>query len=183
MSRIGNQKLSIPNNVSINLQPGLISIKGPIGENTITYPQNLINVENVDNHIIVKRLNEEKTTKMLHGTTTANIKNGIVGCEKGFIKQLKIVGVGYKTNVSGDKINLSLGYSHPVFFIIPQELKVTTPTPLEIHIIGANKAQVGEFAAKIRAMREPEPYNGKGVMYFDERIIRKVGKTAEGSKK
>ncbi|MDR1991797.1 MAG: 50S ribosomal protein L6 [Mycoplasmataceae bacterium] len=181
MSRKGNKILTIPTGVMVTMNPGKINIKGAQGALDVVYPHKLIRVENVDNKIKVTRLNEEKQTRMLHGTVNSNINNALIGLSKGYVKKLKIVGVGYKANVSNNKLTLAIGFSHPVVFDIPQDLRVICPTPTEIVVEGYNKTIVGEFAANVRATRKPEPYNGKGIMYSDEIIIRKVGKTAEGA--
>lgn len=183
MSRKGNKLIEIPAGVNVTINPSDVKISGQSGNLTVSYPANLIKVETVDNHVKVSRFNEEKQTKMYHGTVNSNIANAIHGIAKGYTKHLKIVGVGYKASVSGNKLTLAIGFSHPVVFEIPQGLKVTCPTATEIIINGIDKIIVGEFAAKVRITRKPEPYNGKGIMYSDEHIIRKVGKTAEGAKK
>ncbi|MDR0675390.1 MAG: 50S ribosomal protein L6 [Mycoplasmataceae bacterium] len=181
MSRKGNKLLNIPHGVNVVINPGLVQIKSTTGSLDVLYPSKMIKVENIDNKIKVSRLNEEKQTRMFHGTINSNINNAIIGLSKGYVKKLKIVGVGYKANVSGNKLNLAIGFSHPVVFDIPPGIKVICPTPTEIIIEGYDKIIVGEFAANVRATRKPEPYNGKGIMYSDEVIIRKVGKTAEGA--
>ncbi len=183
MSRKGNKLIPIPQGVTVTINPNDVKVSGQSGTLTVVYPSTLIKVENVENKIKVSRVNDEKQTRMFHGTINSNIANAIEGIHKGYQKHLKIVGVGYKASVSGNKLTLAIGFSHPVVFEIPQGLKVTCPTPTEILINGIDKIVVGEFAAKVRITRKPEPYNGKGIMYSDEHIIRKVGKTAEGSKK
>lgn len=183
MSRKGNKLIPIPQGVTVTINPNDVKVSGASGNLTVAYPGNLIKVEIVDNKVKVSRYNEEKQTRMYHGTINSNIHNAIEGISKGYQKHLKIVGVGYKAAVSGNKLTLAIGFSHPVVFEIPAGLKVTCPTPTEILINGIDKIVVGEFAAKVRITRKPEPYNGKGIMYSDEHIIRKVGKTAEGAKK
>lgn len=183
MSRKGNKLIPIPSGVNVTINPNDVKISGQPGSLTVAYPANLIKVELVDNKVKVTRANDEKQTKMYHGTVNSNIHNAIEGLSKGFTRNLKIVGVGYKAAVSGNKLTLAIGFSHPVVFDIPTGLKVACPTPTEINISGYDKIVVGEFAAVVRKVRGPEPYNGKGIMYTDEHIIRKVGKTAEGAKK
>lgn len=183
MSRIGNRILEIPTGVVIDIQKEVVKISGKNGNLDVVYNPNLISVINKDNKILVKRKNEEKFTKMLHGTINANINNAIIGVNVGHSKTLKISGVGYKASVSGQSVDLYLGHSHNIKLPIPNGLKVECPSATEIKIFGHDKAVVGQFAAVIRSKRPPEPYKGKGVMYSDEHIIRKVGKTAEGSKK
>ena len=116
---------------------------------------------------------------MLHGTINANLNNAVIGVKTGYKKILKIVGVGYKAKIEQEKLVLAIGYSHLIQMPIPKILKVICPSPTQIEISGYDKAIVGEFAAKIRSLKKPEPYKGKGIMYFDEKIVRKVGKTAE----
>lgn len=183
MSRRGNKILTIPANVTVTINKNNVQVNGPLGNLTVNYPHKLISVINENNTIKVTRVDDEKQTKMHHGTVNSNIENALIGVSQGFKKQLKIVGVGYKAAVKGDKVDLSLGYSHPLLLDIPEGIRVVCPTPLQIDITGADKTVVGQFAAVIRSYREPEPYNGKGVMYIDEHIVRKVGKTAEGAKK
>lgn len=183
MSRVGNRLLSIPSGVNVEIEKTLVKVTGKLGTITVPFDSKKLSVLNKDSMVIVKRANNEKETKMLHGTINANINNALKGVSEGHTKKLKIVGVGYKAAVSGNKINLNLGYSHPIDLIIPSGLNVTCPQATEVVITGADKAVVGQFAAVIRSKRPPEPYKGKGVAYSDEVIIRKVGKTAEGSKK
>jgi len=181
MSRKGNKILTIPANVTVNVNPNMVDIKGPLGALQVAYPSNIIKVEVNNNQVKVLRSNDEKQTKMFHGTINSNINNALIGVSTGYNINLKIVGVGYKASVSGNKLVLAIGFSHPVEFMIPEGIKVACPSPTEISINGYDKIKVGEFAANVRKTREPEPYNGKGIMYADEHIIRKVGKTAEGS--
>ncbi len=182
MSRIGNRILNIPDGVLINLENKKLKVSGQHGNIEIEPHLDLLNILLNDNKVVVSRKNEEKFTKMIHGTINSNINNAIIGVNKGHTKKLKIVGVGYKATVNGQFIDLYLGHSHNIKLSIPQEIKVTCNTPTEITIFGSNKIIVGEFAAVIRGKRPPEPYKGKGVMYHDEHIIRKVGKTADGKK-
>jgi len=181
MSHKGNKLIQIISGANVDIAPSVVTIKGPLGEVKVAYPAKLIKVEKINNDIKVSRANNEKQTKMYHGTVNANINNAIVGVTQGFKKVLKIVGVGYKAAVSGGKLVLAIGYSHPVEFIIPQGLKVVCPAPTQIEVSGFDKIVVGEFTAKVRAVRPPEPYKGKGIMYENEHIIRKVGKTAEAT--
>lgn len=185
MSRIGNRILEIPTGVSVEIKKenGLVTIKGKNGEIIVPFNDKIISALIKDEKIFLKRINDEKFSKMLHGTINSNINNAIIGVSKGHLKVLKIFGVGYKANIVGNNVELALGYSHPIKLVIPQSIKIECPTPTEIKIFGPDKAVVGEFAAIIRSKRPPEPYKGKGVMYIDETIIRKAGKTAESSKK
>lgn len=180
MSRIGNRILEIPTGITVNIEPNLVKVSNSSNNHlTVDYDSNLLLVENQENKILVKRKNEEKQTKMLHGTINANISNALIGLSQGHQKDLKITGVGYKAAVVNDSIDLYLGHSHNIKIKINQGLQVTCKTPTEISIKGYDKAEVGQLAAVIRSKRPPEPYKGKGVMYVNEHIIRKAGKTAD----
>ncbi|RMA78589.1 large subunit ribosomal protein L6 [Metamycoplasma subdolum] len=177
MSRIGNRILKVPENVQVELNQNTIKVKGNLGELTYTFNP-LIKVVVENSEIKTIRANEEKTTKQLHGTTNANINNMLIGVSKGYKKEIEIKGVGYKATLKGSEIEIIAGYSHPTLLRIPQELKVEVPKPTNITISGINKQIVGEFAANLRKIRKPSPYSGKGIMYKDEVIRRKEGKTA-----
>lgn len=177
MSRIGKRVLTIPENVNVNVENNVVTVKGPKGELTLNLVKN-INVEVVDNTVIVKPLKEDKFTHAMHGTTNANIQNMIEGVSEGYKKGLEIVGVGYKFNAQGSKLTISAGYSHPVVMEVPTGLTVTQISNTEIEIAGIDKEKVGEFAANIRKVRKPEPYKGKGIKYKGEQIRRKEGKKA-----
>ncbi|XQP55449.1 MAG: 50S ribosomal protein L6 [Mycoplasmoidaceae bacterium] len=181
MSHKGNRLIKIIAGTQVDIAPSKVTIKGPQGSLEVAYPSNLIKVTKEGDSIKVSRVNDEKQTKMYHGTVNANINNAIVGVNTGFKKELKIVGVGYKAAVTNGKLVLQMGFSHPVEFAIPAGLKVVCPSAVQIEISGYDKIVVGEFAANVRAVRPPEPYKGKGIMYVDEHIIRKVGKTAEAT--
>lgn len=182
MSRKGNKLITIPAGVEVIINKNDILVKGKLGQLTVSYPD-VITLTRKDNTIKVDRKNDIKQSKMYHGTVNSNLTNAIIGVEKGYTKTLKIVGVGYKAAVAGDKLTLAIGFTHPVVFNITKGLTVTCVSPTEIKIFGPDKIIVGEFAAKVRITRKPEPYKGKGIAYSDEHIVRKVGKTAEGSKK
>lgn len=179
MSRIGNRLINIPAGVTVDIKSDNVVVKGPKGELTIPYNNKCIIVENKDNIISVKRTNEIKTTKMLHGTTNAHIKNAIVGVTETFVKTLIFKGVGYKAKTEGSKLNLTLGFSHPVILDIPSNIKIDVVSPTEINVSSISKTDVGEFCAVVRAYRKPEPYKGKGILFKGEQIIRKAGKTAD----
>ncbi|QZX49201.1 50S ribosomal protein L6 [Mycoplasma sp. E35C] len=183
MSRIGNRLITVPSNVNINQTKELLTFKGPLGQYDLKLAANCgISVELKDNTIKLSRANELKQTKMLHGTYNALIKNAIIGVTSGFKKELRLVGVGYRAALKGNILNLQLGYSHPIDLEIPKDLKVDVQKNTEITVSGIDKQKVGEFAIQIRKWRMPEPYKGKGVLYLNEQIIRKAGKTAEGKK-
>lgn len=175
MSRIGNRILTIPENVTVTVDGNKVSVKGPKGELSTEVNEN-ITVTVKDNTVVVERKNDN--FKNFHGTANANIKNMIIGVTEGYVKQLECVGVGYRFQVSGNKITVNAGYSHPVVVEVPVSLTVESPSNTELTIKGIDKCLVGEFAANIRKIRQPEPYKGKGIRYKDEYIRRKEGKKA-----
>ncbi|TGY64910.1 50S ribosomal protein L6 [Dubosiella muris] len=178
MSRIGNKLITIPANVTVEVAAGNeVTVKGPKGTLTRKFsPLMDINVEN--NEVTVKRPNDEKHTKQLHGTTRALLHNMVVGVSEGFVKELELVGIGFRTAVKGNKLTMSVGYSHPVEIDIVDGLEVTCPNATSIKVAGIDKQLVGEYSANIRAVRKPEPYKGKGIRYKGEVVRRKEGKTA-----
>ena len=177
MSRIGNRKIVIPEGVSVELNDNIVKVTGKLGELSLELP-NVIKMEIKDNEITLARINEIKTTKAMHGTTNANITNMIKGVTEGYKKNLEIIGVGYRFNLQGNKLVINAGYSHPVEIEIPAGLKLELISNTEISVFGISKELVGEFAANIRKVRQPEPYKGKGIRYKDEYIRRKEGKKA-----
>ena len=178
MSRIGNKAITIPAGVEINIGSGNeVTVKGPKGTLTKTFSP-LMDIKMDDGILTVERPNEEKHTKQLHGTTRALLNAMVVGVNEGFTKQLKIVGIGYRAALAGNKLTLNVGYSHPVDFEIPSDIKVEVPDERTITISGIDKQHVGQFAAVVRATKKPEPYGGKGIRYEDEQVRRKEGKTA-----
>ena len=177
MSRIGKRELVIPAGVTVNVENNTVTVKGPKGELSLE-KSNLISVEEVEGKIITKRPNDAKITKQLHGTTNALIKNLIVGVTEGFQTALEAVGVGYRFQVQGTKLNVSAGYSNPVIVEVPTGVKVEQVSNTEINISGIDKQKVTEFAANVRKIREPEPYKGKGIRYKGEYVRRKEGKKA-----
>ena len=178
MSRIGNKTITIPAGVEINITSGNeVTVKGPKGTLTRQFNRILgINIE--DGVLTVTRPNEEKHTKQLHGTTRALLFNMVEGVTNGYTKVLELVGIGFRANVSGKKLTLNVGYSHPVEFDVEEGLTVECPNTSEIKVSGIDKQRVGEFAANVRAVRKPEPYKGKGIRYKGEFVRRKEGKTA-----
>ena len=175
MSRIGNRILTIPAGVTIDVKDSLVTVKGPKGELSTEVDKN-INVEVEGTEVKVTRKNDN--FKTAHGTTNANIKNMIIGVSEGFEKKLEAVGVGYRFALKGKELVVSAGYSHPVNVQIPEGITLESPSNTELTIKGINKQAVGQFAADVRSIREPEPYKGKGIRYTDEHIIRKEGKKA-----
>ena len=177
MSRIGNRELVIPTGITVTIEGNKVTVKGPKGE--LSYDKSpLIEVTEVEGKILTKRPNNSKTTKQLHGTTNALIKNMIIGVSNGFSKGLEAVGVGYRFQVQGSKINVNANFSHPVIVEVPKDIKVEQVSNTEITISGIDKQKVSEFAAEVRKIRLPEPYKGKGIRYKNEHVRRKEGKKA-----
>ncbi len=177
MSRIGKKLIEIPNGVNVSLDGNVVKVKGPKGELQKVIHEN-IKVEMKDSQLKFERRDDLKTNRALHGLSRALVQNMILGVTQEFKKILDIVGVGYKVELKGNNILLNIGYSHPIYFIPPTGIKLESPTPTQIIISGIDKQLVGQVAAKIRSIRKPEPYKGKGIKYSDEHIIRKAGKTA-----
>ena len=175
MSRIGNFPVELPANVEVQLSPGAISVKGPLG----TLTQSLsaqITVERVENRLQVKVADSSTAANAMSGTLRALLANMVQGVTKGYERKLTLVGVGYRAQAQGDKLNLTLGFSHPVVHQMPKGIKVETPTQTEIMIKGIDKQVAGQVAAEVRAYRRPEPYKGKGVRYSDEKVVLKETK-------
>lgn len=180
MSRIGRMPIDIPAGVTVILDGQVITAKGPKGELTRTlHPDMKVTV--ADNVITVERPSDDKDHRSLHGLTRALIANMVKGVHEGFKKELEIVGVGYRAQMKGKKLALTLGFSHPLELDAPEGITITCPTATNITIEGANNEVVGEFAAKVRGYRLPEPYKGKGIRYVGEHVRRKAGKA--GAKK
>lgn len=177
MSRIGNRVIKLAQGVSANVEGNKITVKGTKGELSLEFNK-LISVEVNEDSIVVKRANETKEAKSLHGTTNALITNMVKGVSEGFTKELEAIGVGYKFQVSGTKLTVNAGYSHPVVMIAPQGITLEAPSNTELTVKGINKQLVSEFAANVRKIREPEPYKGKGIRYKGEYVRRKEGKKA-----
>ena len=175
MSRIGNRKIVVPTGVTVIEENGIVKVTGPKGELTTTLANGItLTVE--ENTLVLSRASDEM--KAMHGTMNANINNMITGVSKGYEKQLEILGVGYRFALKGNKLVISAGYSHPVEMDIPTGLTVEVPSNTELTVKGIDKILVGEFAANIRKVRQPEPYKGKGIRYKDEHVRRKEGKKA-----
>ncbi|MFA5932773.1 MAG: 50S ribosomal protein L6 [Microgenomates group bacterium] len=178
MSRIGDAPITIPSGVNIEITPSRVTVTGPLGELNMEYLPK-VKVEVVDNQVIVKRKHEDKFSKSLHGLTRSLINNMIIGVEKGWEKKLELVGVGYKAAAVGEKLSLAVGYSHPVEIAMPEGIKFAVTDNTKITISGIDKIKVGQIAAKIRDVRPPEPYKGKGIRYTGEYIRRKAGKAGK----
>lgn len=177
MSRIANKPITVPKGVEATIAGNNVRIKGGKGEMTLTvHPQ--VKVVQEANLIKISVLNNSKFANAVSGTTRALLQNMLIGVSEGFQKKLDILGVGYRAQIQGKKLNLTLGFSHPVEFDIPAGITIETPSQTEVVIKGVDKQKVGQVAANIRAYRPPEPYKGKGVKYSDERIVRKEAKKA-----
>ncbi len=182
MSRIGKAPIDMPKGVEIEVSKGnLVKVKGPKGELTQQIDPDLsVSIE--DGTLTVSRPTNQKRHRAMHGLYRALIANMVEGVATGYTKQLELVGVGYRANNTGNLLELSVGYSHPIYFYVPDDLKLETKSekgsnPM-VHLSGPDKQLIGQVAAKIRAFRKPEPYKGKGIKYFGEEIRRKAGKTA-----
>ncbi|GHU89112.1 50S ribosomal protein L6 [Spirochaetia bacterium] len=176
MSRIGKIPVKVPKGVKISFQDELITVEGPKGKLTQKYHP-VVTFEDKGEEIIVGRVNEEKQTVAFHGLYRNLLNNMVVGVSDGFSKALIITGVGYRAEVQGKLLSMSLGFSNDVFVGIPDGLAVTADANGKVVVSGISKHQVGEFASQIRKLRLPEPYKGKGIRYEDEQIRRKVGKS------
>jgi large subunit ribosomal protein L6 len=173
MSRIGNLPIQLPPKVEVTLVPGEITVKGPLGSLTRAFGAG-VSIERQGEALVCKAANA--AAEPMHGTLRALVANMVKGVTQGFEKKLTLVGVGFRAQAAGDKLNLSLGFSHPVVHAMPKGVKVETPVQTEILVKGIDKQQVGQVAAEIRAYRPPEPYKGKGVRYHDERVVIKETK-------
>lgn len=182
MSRIGNAPITVASGVTLEVDnSNIVTVKGPKGElSESVHPDITVKLE--DGQIIVERPTDQKRHKAMHGLYRALVQNMVTGVTDGYVRELELVGVGYRVNNTGNLVELLLGYSHPVYFMVPSEITVTTETEKgknpKIRLEGIDKQLIGQVAAKIRAFRKPEPYKGKGVRYSDEIIRRKAGKTA-----
>lgn len=180
MSRIGSKLIEIPSGVEVKVSGSNIGVKGPKGELSIDLPDKGITVEVEDASLTVKRSSDARTQKSLHGLSRTLIDNMVIGVTEGFSKTLEIIGVGYRAKAQGtDKLELALGFSHPVVYKAPQGITFEVPEPTKIKVMGIDKQTVGQVAAEIRAFRKPEPYKGKGVRYEGEHVRRKAGKAGK----
>lgn len=181
MSRIGRMPITVPAGVEVKNDNNCITVKGPKGELTKQFSTEL-GIEIADGVVTVTRPSDDKKHRSLHGLTRTLIANMVEGVTNGYSKTLEIEGVGYRAAKSGNKVNLNLGFSHPVVFEETDAIKLDVPQPNKIIVSGIDKQAVGQFAAEIREKRPPEPYKGKGIRYAGERIIRKEGKAGKGKK-
>ena len=179
MSRIGKLPISVPGGVTITVDDGnTVTVKGPKGTLTEKISPDMM-IEQDNGVLHVKRPSDDKQHRALHGLTRSLIHNMVVGVTEGFAKNLEIEGVGYRAQLQGSKLVLNMGYSHPVEFEAPEGISFEVPAPTRITVKGISKQQVGQMAADIRAVREPEPYKGKGIRYAGEHVRRKEGKTGK----
>jgi large subunit ribosomal protein L6 len=179
MSRVGKKPIPIPGNVDVTVADGHVTVKGPKGTLEHDVPEG-ITVAREGDELVVTRPDDEREHRALHGLTRALVANMIVGVSDGFAKELEIVGVGYRATASGpSRLELQLGFSHPVAVDAPPGVEFEVPAPTRITVRGYDKQVVGQVAADIRKIRKPEPYKGKGIRYADERVLRKAGKSAK----
>lgn len=180
MSRIGKLAIPIPEKVTATVQGKVVQVKGPLGTLSVTLP-GLIEAKVSDGILTLTRTAESKTSRSLHGLYRNLVRNAVVGVSQGYQKALEINGVGYRAEVKGKELSLTLGFSHPVTFPIPDGIKIAVGKQTALQISGIDKQLVGETAARIRELKPPEPYKGKGVKYTEEVIVRKAGKAAVGA--
>jgi large subunit ribosomal protein L6 len=179
MSRIGKNPITVPSGVDVTIADRNVTVKGPKGTLSRPIPGDIV-VRKEESTILVERPDDERTNRALHGLTRTLVANMVEGVTTGFVKELDIVGVGYRAEAQGaDKLRLALGFSHPVLIDAPEGITFEVPQPTRIIVKGINKEVVGQVAANIRSIRKPEPYKGKGVRYVDERVIRKAGKAGK----
>ncbi|MFC3419498.1 50S ribosomal protein L6 [Salinicoccus hispanicus] len=178
MSRVGKRIIEIPNDVTVDINGSTVTVKGPKGELVNTFNEQMT-YEMEDNTLQVVRPSDSKEHRTNHGTTRALINNMVVGVSEGFFKELELVGVGYRAQMQGSKLVLSVGLSHPVEFEPSEDLSISVDGNTNVKVEGINKESVGALASKIRAVRPPEPYKGKGIRYKGELVRRKEGKTGK----
>src|SRR6266478_3324659 len=178
MSRIGKQPITIPHKVKVEIKGQHVSVEGPKGKLNRELPRRT-SLKLDKDKVLINRQGDDAQAKALHGLSRALVNNMVKGVSEGFVKRLEIQGVGFKAAVQGKSVNLSLGYSHPIVYPIPDQIKVTAEENTKLTIEGPDRQTVGQVAAEIRSFYPPEPYKGKGVRYTDERVIRKEGKTVQ----
>ena len=179
MSRIGKLPVSVPAGVEVSINGNEVTVKGPKGELTRSFYSALTIEQAEDNSIVVTRPDDERESRAQHGLTRTLINNMVIGVSEGYSKTLELVGVGYRAAFKGDKLEMNLGFSHPVIVEKPEGINFECPDQAKIVVSGIDKQQVGQVAADIRKWRKPEPYKGKGIRYQGEHIRRKEGKTAK----
>jgi large subunit ribosomal protein L6 len=177
MSRIGKKPIPVPQGVKVHVEGATVRAEGPKGKLSQPVPAGL-SARLADGHLVIGREGDDRRVRALHGLTRALVANMVSGVKDGFERKLEIVGIGYRAQLQGKNIQLALGYSHPVIFPLPEGITADIEKQTAITLRGADKALLGETAAKLRSLRKPDPYKGKGVKYADEHIRRKVGKKA-----
>jgi large subunit ribosomal protein L6 len=183
MSRIGKLPVTVPSGVDVTFDSSDVLVKGPKGELRQSILSKVVEVKLQDGNVIVERMGDAKEHRSAHGLTRTLIANMVEGVSKGFRKSLEIQGVGYRVAKAGEKLNISLGYSHPVVFEPPKGIALSIEGQNKIHVEGIDKQAVGQVAAEIRSLRPPEPYKGKGIRYAGEQIRKKLGKAGKAGKK
>lgn len=176
MSRVGKKPIALPDKVKAQITDELVRIEGPKGKLEVNIPSP-ISVKQEGQNVLVERPDDSRESRSLHGLTRALIQNAVTGVSTGFTRTLEINGVGYRAEAKGRQINFTLGYSHPIVFDLPEGVQATTPQPTRVVIESHDRQALGMVAAKVRSLRPPEPYKGKGIKYAEEHIRRKVGKT------
>ena len=181
MSRIGKLPVQVPKTVKVSLAPGRVAVEGPKGKLERTLPSQ-ITIKQEDGSLVFERPDDDFRNRALHGLVRSLVANMVEGVEKGFTKNLELVGVGYRVAKQGEEVVLSLGYSHPIRFKPPQGVTIDVQDPTKFSVSGISIEDVGQVAANLRGLRPPEPYKGKGVRYRDEKVRRKAGKAGKGAK-
>tara|TARA_B100001778_G_scaffold4714_1_gene4039 strand:- start:440 stop:988 length:549 start_codon:yes stop_codon:yes gene_type:complete len=177
MSRVAKNPINVPDNVELNIVDNIVKVKGSKGELEFNLPSS-VSIENKENILTVKYNEDDQQSVALAGTTRSIVNNMIIGVSEGFEKKLELIGVGYRAKASGKLLELTLGFSHPIKYQIPEEVEVETPSQTEVVLKSHDKQILGQAASEIRAFRPPEPYKGKGVRYADEQVKRKEAKKA-----
>jgi large subunit ribosomal protein L6 len=180
MSRVAKNPINVPDNVELNIVENLVKVKGSKGELEFNIPSS-VSIENNENVLTVKYNEDDQQSVALAGTTRSIVNNMVIGVSVGFEKKLELIGVGYRAKASGKLLELTLGFSHPIKYQLPDEVEVETPSQTEVVLKSHNKQLLGQAASEIRAFRPPEPYKGKGVRYSDEQVKRKEAKKAAGA--
>ena len=180
MSRVAKNPINVPDNVELNIVENLVKVKGSKGELEFNIPSS-VSIENNENVVTVKYNEDDQQSVALAGTTRSIVNNMVIGVSVGFEKKLELIGVGYRAKASGKLLELTLGFSHPIKYQLPEEVEVETPSQTEVVLKSHNKQILGQAASEIRAFRPPEPYKGKGVRYSDEQVKRKEAKKAAGA--
>jgi len=175
MSRIGKLPVTVPAGVEVTVKDGLVNVKGTLGVLTLQQ-SSLVKIEAAAGSVSFAQVSDTRESSAMTGTMRQLVNNMVKGVSKGFEKKLTLIGVGYKAQAQGTKLNLTVGYSHPVVMDMPAGIKVETPTPTEILIKGSDRQRVGQIASEVRAVRPPEPYKGKGIRYADEKVVIKETK-------